>query len=423
MSKLFFPPGFLWGAATAAHQVEGGNHNNWTEWEKENAVRLAQEAEAKFGHLSNWVEIEKEATNPENYLSGSACDHYHRYTEDFNIAQSLGHNAHRFSIEWSRIEPEFGKFDEKEIEHYRQVIASLRARGIEPFVTLWHWTLPLWLAKEGGIAAKNFPCYFEYYVEKIVRALGSDVTFWITLNEPDVILAHGYLRGTWSPQKRNVFLYIKSLYSLKHAHQKAYAVIKKYAPQAQVGIAKHQISFKIAHPTLINRFLKYITDLLWNRLFLNLIRDEQDFIGLNHYNRNVINNGFYKQQSAILTDIGWEYWPDSIYQALMELKPYGKPIYVTENGLADANDKLRKMFIRISLTALHQAIQDGAQVRGYLHWSLLDNFEWDKGFWPRFGLVAVDYATKQRTIRESALEYAKICKENALELPDTKVRN
>ncbi|MGB4833995.1 MAG: family 1 glycosylhydrolase, partial [Candidatus Moraniibacteriota bacterium] len=190
-----FPKGFLWGAATAAHQVEGGQHNDWSEWEKQNANRLARESEASFRWNPHWKKFESEATDPANYISGEACDHWNRYEEDFDILKSLNLSAYRFSIEWSRIEPEMGKFDEAAIEHYRQMIQALRARGIEPFVTLWHWTLPLWLSKEGGIAAKNFPCYFEYFVEKMVLAFGNDVRFWVTLNEPDVVASHGYLKG------------------------------------------------------------------------------------------------------------------------------------------------------------------------------------------------------------------------------------
>ena len=170
-----FPKGFYWGSATSAHQVEGDNVNDWSEWEKENAERLAKEAENKFGHLPNWSDIKEQAQSPQNYISGRACDHYNRYEEDFDIAKSLGHNAHRFSIEWSRIEPEEGKFNEKEIEHYRKVIKALKKRDIEPFVTLWHWTLPIWLADKGGVRNKKFILYFGRYVSKIVGEFNSDV--------------------------------------------------------------------------------------------------------------------------------------------------------------------------------------------------------------------------------------------------------
>ncbi|MGB3072678.1 MAG: glycoside hydrolase family 1 protein [Candidatus Moraniibacteriota bacterium] len=401
-----FPKGFLWGAATAAHQVEGGQHNDWSEWEKQNANRLARESEASFRWNPHWKKFESEATDPANYISGTACDHWNRYREDFDILKSLNLSAYRFSIEWSRIEPEMGKFDEAAIEHYRQMIQALRARGIEPFVTLWHWTLPLWLSKEGGIAAKNFPCYFEYFVEKMVLAFGNDVRFWVTLNEPDVVASHGYLKGAWPPQRRNPILYFAVLRNLIRAHRLAYRTIKNHFPHAEVGIAKHNIWFEAAGSTMWNRLLKKVADQLWNHWFLNKIDAEQDFIGLNHYNHHRIDGWFDQNENKIQTDFGWEYYPESLYHALVELKSYGKPIYVTENGIADASDELRQKFIPAALTAMERAIHDGVDVRGYFYWSLLDNFEWDKGYWLKFGLVAVDRKTQQRTVRPSARVYA-----------------
>lgn len=414
-----FPRGFLWGAATASHQVEGGTTNDWSEWEKENADRLAQEAPSKFGHLPGWTEkFGAEAARPENSISGIAVDHYHRYEEDFDIAKSLNHSAYRFSIEWSRVEPEKNRFDEQEITHYQNVVRALRARNIEPFVTLWHWTLPLWLAKEGGLLAPRFPEYFARYAEKMATALGNDVTFWVTLNEPDVVTGHAYLKATWPPQKKSFIKYLRANLTLIRAHKRAYVLIKKNIPGAQIGIAKHQLSFELGKNTFINRALKTYADYFWNRWLLNRLRNHQDFIGLNHYNRNVIDNGFYKNPNERLTDFGWEFYPESIYQALIELKPYHKPIYITENGLADRNDTLREEFLTRALTAVHRAIEDGAEVKGYLHWSLLDNFEWDKGFWPCFGLVEIDRATQKRTVRPSARYYAEICQKNVLEIPD-----
>lgn len=409
-----FPKEFLWGSATSAHQVEGNTHNDWTEWEKNNASRLAREARIKFGHLPNWKDIETEATDPNNYISGRACDHYNRYREDFDLAKSLGHNAHRFSIEWSRIEPEEGKFDEAEIEHYRAVIQSLRERGIEPFVSLWHWTIPVWLAKKGGFSHQKFPKYFKRYTEKVVQKIGSDIQFWITLNEPDVVASHAYLKGAWPPQKKGLFAYYSSLKNLISAHKLAYTAIKKINPSVEVGIAKHQVSFEIARKTLFNSFLKMVGHYFWNRWFLNSIRKHQDFIGLNHYNRNVVSNGFNKNPNKKLTDFGWEFYPESIYQALIELKPYNKPVYITENGVADAKDVMRKEFLERSIFSVSRAITDGVPIKGYLYWSLLDNFEWDKGFWPRFGLVEIDYKTLQRKIRPSALVFRDIIKSQSV---------
>jgi len=205
MPKLYFPKDFLWGAATSAHQVEGNNHNDWSEWEKENVPRLAREAESVFSHVPGWKErFGAEAADPQNYISGAAADHYHRYEQDFDIAKSLGHNAHRFSIEWSRIEPEEGKFDEGAIGHYRSVLLALRERGMEPFVRLWHWTLPLWLAERGGVLAPDFSTSFARYSQLIAERLGGLSTFWITLNEPTSIISMAYTRNEWPPQKGNI---------------------------------------------------------------------------------------------------------------------------------------------------------------------------------------------------------------------------
>jgi len=409
--KLIFPTGFYWGAATSAHQIEGGNINDWSEWEGENAEWLAKEAEKKFGNLKNWPEIKKQAQDQQNYISGRACNHYNRFEEDFTIAKFMGHNAHRFSIEWSRIEPEQGKFNEKEIEHYRRVIAALRARGIEPFVSLWHWPVPLWLRDRGGWQSQKIPGYFERYAEKIVGEFRNDVKFWITLNEPEIFSIQSYLKGEWPPQKKNLISYLIVFHNLIKAHKRAYKIIKKIQPEAKIGIAKNNVYFEAYKNRLINKLLKKFIDWWWNFYFLNRIKNFQDFIGLNHYFHNRINYGFNKNENKILSDMGWELYPEAIYYVLKDLKKYGKPIYITENGLADAKDENREWFIRETLRNVHRAIEKGVDVRGYLYWSLLDNFEWDKGFWPRFGLVKVDYKTMKRKIRGSAFEYAKIIKD------------
>ncbi|QQS16008.1 MAG: glycoside hydrolase family 1 protein [Candidatus Moraniibacteriota bacterium] len=411
-----FPEGFLWGAATASHQVEGGNTNDWSEWEAQNASRLAKKSTSEFGHLPGWTEkFGTEAARPENYISGVAVDHYHRYEEDFDIAKELGHTASRFSIEWSRVEPQEGVWNEEEIVHYQTVVRALRARNIEPFVTLWHWTLPLWLREQGGMLAPKFPEYFARYAKKVAIALGNDVTFWITLNEPDVVTGHAYIKAQWPPQERGLLKYIRANFALIKAHRSTYSAIKQHNPNAHIGIAKHQLSFELKRNTFVNRTLKLFAHYFWNKWFLNRVKDTQDFVGLNHYGRCVIDNGLYKNPNERRTDIGWEFYPESIYQALTELKPYGKPIYITENGLADRSDTLRQEFLTRALASVHRAIEDGAEIKGYLHWSLLDNFEWDKGFWPCFGLIAVDRTTQNRTVRESARYYAKICHANELE--------
>lgn len=387
-----FPKDFFWGAATSSHQVEGNNHSDWSEWEKENAERLSQKSGRKY--------------SPENFISGAACDHYNRYKEDFDIAKSLGHNAHRFSIEWSRVEPEEGVFDKKEIEHYRDVIEALRERGMEPFVTLWHWTLPVWLSKRGGVLAEDFSRCFEKYVSCVVSAF-PDVRYWITLNEPEIYALNSYVRGKWPPQKRGLFSFFRATYALNKAHRRAYRVIKTNAPDTTVGVALNQSYFESAGGA-VNDILTWGAEHLWNRRFLQHVSKELDFVGLNYYFHNRIDRGFNKNKNEKVSDMGYELHPEGLYHVLMNLKKYGKPIYITENGLADARDEYRTWFIKEHIRWMQKAMGEGADVRGYLYWSLLDNFEWDKGFWPRFGLVEVDYATQARKIRQSAREYKKI---------------
>lgn len=413
MARLLkFPDGFLWGAATSAHQVEGDNRNDWSEWEKENTGRLAQEAKTKY---APWQQEKfPEMFDPANYISGKAADHYNRYEKDFDIAKSLGHNAHRFSIEWSRVEPEEGKWDEKEIEHYRNVVRTLCTRGMEPFVTLWHWPLPLWLSAKGGWESKAIVGHFERYAKKMAEEI-PEVKFWITLNEPEVYASHSYLKGSWTPQKRNYFAYRKVIRNLVRGHKKAYTGIKSIRPDSKIGIAKHNIYFEAYRDRLVNKLLKKIADMWWNDWFLKKIKGHQDVIGVNNYHHNRINYGFYKNENEKMSDMAWKLYPKSLAFVVRELAKYKLPIYVAEHGLADADDSRREWFLTESLKHLQGAILDGVPVKGYTHWSLLDNFEWDKGFWPRFGLVEVDYKTMERRIRGSAIVYARICKNNGIE--------
>ncbi len=404
MSKIFkFPEGFLWGAATSAHQVEGNNHNDWTEWEKENAERLSKESGGKY--------------LPENYISGRACDHYNRYEEDFDIAKEIGHNAHRFSIEWSRIEPEEGKFNQVEIEHYRKVIGALKERGMESFVTLWHWTMPVWFIEKGAFEKQKNIKYFVRFCETVAKEFKNEVKFWIILNEPEIYAGHSYLKAIWPPQNKNLTSYLLVIRNLIRAHRESYKIIKKIKPNAQIGIAKNNIYFEAHKNKIHNLILKKIIDWWWNFYFLNRIKNYQDFIGLNHYFHNMIKNfKFNQNENKKVSDMGWELYPEAIYHVLKCLRKYNKPIYITENGLADAKDENREWFIKESLQNIHKVISEGVDVRGYFYWSLLDNFEWDKGFWPRFGLIEVDYETLERKPRPSSYVYAKIAKSNAIEI-------
>jgi len=423
---LEFPNGFLWGAATSAHQVEGNNHNDWTEWEKRNAERLAKEAKDKW---QPWQQEKfPEMFDPQNYISGRTCDHYNRFEEDFDIAKILGHNAYRFSIEWSRIEPEEGKFNEEAIEHYRKVISALRERGIEPFVTLWHWTNPLWIRDVGGWENKKTIDYFTRYVEKIVSGLGVSVKFWMPINEPTIYAGHAYVVGVFPPQIKSLRRANKVLKNLAQAYKLTYLLLhKEFGDRVRVGNA-HNLHYHVPFnrnnllDILATKMLYYFRDsrsIRWARGF-------EDFIGLNYYFRDtvkfVLSGGRYanffdiRNPNKEVSDTGRDIYPEGIYHLLKFLKKYGLPIYITENGMADTDDSKREKFIKEHLYWVYKAIQEGVDVRSYLHWSLLDNFEWDKGFWPRFGLIEIDYKTLERKIRPSAHAYTKICKENRLEI-------
>ncbi|MBI2439185.1 MAG: glycoside hydrolase family 1 protein [Candidatus Moranbacteria bacterium] len=417
MTLLRFPKDFLWGAATSSHQVEGHTRNDWSEWEKKNAVRLAKEAYKKFGHLPHWERIQPEAENPKNYLSGAACDHYKKFREDFDLAQSLHHNAHRFSIEWSRIEPEEGKFNQEAIDHYHEVLTTLHERGLEPFVTLWHWTLPLWLAEKGGVHSQEFPKYFERYAKHIVSQYKNEVRFWITLNEPTSVIGASYVNGNWPPQEKSLWRAYRVFHILARAHNRAFHAIHKIDSNAEVGLANILQSFVPYQKTSwLDKLSVSIAHFFTNEYMLRLTRGHHDFLTVQYYFHNrlkFIRRDHNKDHSE--SDLGWEVYPEGIFHILRWLNSFHLPLYITENGLADALDTKRESFIKEHLRFIHQAIEMGIDVRGYFYWSLLDNFEWDKGFWPRFGLIEIDYVTQKRTVRPSALAYGKIAETHTLE--------
>ena len=397
-----FPKNFLWGSATSAHQVEGGNVNDWSEWEKNNADRLAREAKSKW---RDWQQKKfPEMFETQNYISGRACDHYNLYEKDFDIAKSLGHNAHRFSLEWSRIEPEEGKFNEEAIEHYKKVILALRERGLEPFVTIWHWTNPLWIRDIGGWENKKTVDYFARYVREILPKIDElkSVRFWIPLNEPNIYIGMGYLKGASPPGKKSFFKAIRVFYNLVSAQKRVYKIVKEFNSRSNVGTADAAIYFEM------NGFFKFFIDYFFNRWFLEKIGSCKDFIGCNYYTRRPL---FSKNKDkSVISDLGWDIYPEGICGVLKSFKKFNLPIYITENGIADAKDEKRTRFIKDHLRWLQKAAEDGIDVRGYLYWSLLDNFEMPeiRGFWPRFGLVEIDYRTMQRRIRSSAWEYKRI---------------
>lgn len=404
-----FPKHFFWGGSTAAHQVEGGNYNQWSVWELENAKELAQTAHQRLHWLPSWQRIKDRAEEPENYISGRGVEHYKRYKEDFAIAQSLNLNAFRFGIEWSRIEPEEGKWDEAEIKHYKRYIAELRSRHIEPFLNIWHWTMPVWFTDKGGFANAANQRYFERFVQKIADEFAEDLTYIITLNEPNVYASFSYLTGEWVPQKKSILTFCKVYWNLTRAHRAAYKILKATKPGLYVGIAAQlgNIQSKRPHNVFDNVSTKWMR-YFWNWWFLQRVRKHQDFVGINYYFTDYYTGlGKRINPKVPVSDLGWYMEPEGVYPLLIRAwTRFKKPIFITENGLADELDEHRRWWIEETIVAMERAISEGVDLRGYFHWSLLDNFEWKYGWWPNFGLVAVDRKTMKRTIQPSAQWFA-----------------
>lgn len=383
MATKQFPEGFYWGAATASYQVEGGIEN------------------------CDWAKAAREGKVP---VCGRACDHYTRYHEDFDIAKELGHNCHRISIEWARIEPEEGRFDEKEIEHYRAVLAALRERRLKPFITLWHFTLPQWFADKGGFENPHAPEIFARYCAFVTGKLGNDCRHFATMNEPTVYASLGWIRGLWPPfVHRSVLGYWRVMRNLIRAHNMAYTKMKAAAFGVEVGIVHHVVYFH-ANSNPINRIRAWFMNWISTHHVIRGVYRQCDSIGVNYYQHKK----FGDTQTYPKTDMGWDVYPEGLCGALVMLKRYGRPLWVSEAGIADAADSLRADYITRLIRCMHTAIQEGADVRGYMYWSLLDNYEWAAGFDKRFGLVEINYTNLDRTIRPSAYVYKEIIERNGL---------
>jgi len=386
---LKFPKNFLWGAAVSSYQVEGDIEN--CDWSKK-------------------------------FPAGKACQYYSRYEKYFDLAKELNQNVHRFSLEWSRIQPSEGKFDCGEIEHCRKVLLALKKRNMKSMVTIWHYTLPLWLSKKGGWQNSKIVEYFQQYAEFVVEELDDLVDFWITLNEPSIYISLAYVAGKFPPQKKNILSVLPIFFNFINAHKKAYFVIHDFNKNTKVGIAENY-SFVDAYDkkSFLNNKAVSVWNFLNNHLFLKLTENCHDYLGVNYYfhSRIKISPSSFppieiKNENKEISDMGWEIFPEGIYYVIMDLKKYGLPIYITENGIADKTDKRRTKFIVDHLKWMYKAIREGVDVRGYMHWSLFDNFEWNSGFAKRFGLIEVNHKTLETKIRPSAYEYAKICKDNSL---------
>ena len=421
MTMRRFPEGFLWGSATASHQVEGDNQgNDW--WAAEQAGRVP-------------------------HRSGQACDQLNRYSEDFALFAELGQNAHRFSLEWSRIEPSPGFFDPQAIAHYRRVIETARSNGLEPLVTLHHFTNPRWLAEGGGWLHREAISRFERFAREMARAYRGLVRYWITINEPGVYASQGWVVGVWPPNRPNdIPGALRVLRQMALAHGRAYHAIHAEDPDARVGVAHHWRIFDPADPRRRgDRLIAAVRNRLMNQAFPVAIRrgrlipplgnarvipwlaNTEDWVGLNYYTRErdhfdprLPHRLFGREMFADVerNHLRWEIYPEGLYRALLAIAPPGSgaEVIVTENGVPepDDQDRVRPTYLVRHLEACHRAIEAGVRLRGYCYWSSLDNFEWAEGFEPRFGLVYVDYATQTRTPKPSAYLYRDIIRRNGL---------
>lgn len=412
---MTFPPDFLWGTATSAYQVEGFNENSdWWAWE------------GKPGRIL------------EGHRSGAACDWWQNAEHDLDLAAELGTNTHRLSLEWSRIEPEPSVFDQSALDRYRDILQYCLQLRLEPMVTLHHFSNPLWLTEKGDFNSDIVIDYFRRYVEKVVGSLGDLVTKWITINEP---ITYGVLRYLTKefpqPVRYGLGAFQEAIHNMLACHAAAYHAIKEHNPAALVGTANSMQIFE-GRPGggrldrwwagRVSRFYNDAwPDALHTGRFKGITGNKRvkhlagthDFIGLNYYTRFYLRfpppDGFVERgwgPDALISDGQYgEVYPYGLYRLMERVwNRYGRPIYVTENGLPDQADRLRPGFILDHLRQIWHAISFCYPVMGYYHWSLIDNFEWDRGWTQRFGLIALDPETQERQWRPSARLYQEICR-------------
>jgi len=422
-ATFHFPKGFLWGTATAAHQVEGGNtNNNWWEWEQQE------------GHIVNGDK------------SGPACNWWGGlWQEDFNRAVEAGQNAHRFSVEWSRIQPAPDRWDEQALEYYRQMLRGLHARGMTPMVTLHHFTDPLWLGELGGWETEAVVPLFEKFTRKAVEALKDYCSLWCTVNEPNVYALDGYVAGEFPPGKKDLRLALCVEANLARGHAAAYRAIHAIQPEARVGYALHFRPIKPARSWFpLDRLERALHYMAVNMAFPTAIstgimrtplgkvrvaevKGTQDYLGLNYYSVDTVifdlrhpselfGRSFYPEGSD-LSDTGFNAnTPEGMFDTIkwaVKTHP-GLPLIVSENGIECADDHIRPRYIAQHVHQMWRAVNFNWPVKGYFHWSLVDNFEWERGWSQRFGLWELDTQTQERRKRPSADLFAEICRENGL---------
>lgn len=436
---LKFPNKFFWGTATAAFQIEGH----------------PEEYLAKLSDWSEWIDREDKVLRPTN--NGRAVNHYEQMIEDVNLIKGLNTNSYRFSFNWARLHRAPGEFDENTARFYDSLLDQL-GKNIKPFATIIHFVLPSWLAKQGGWENPNTAYEFSKFTEFLVKRYGNKIKYWVTHNEPNIFLGFGYESGIWCPGYENDWnRYFKAYQGLLLGHQLAYKTIKEYDASLQIGFAQNLYCYESFDEKLVGKKWQSIDAMpnalrkqLHNYAFIEscVEMDALDFLGINYYTRFSYKlnphakdpanpnleasfwgelNDLSKLSSEVQDNsLGWELYAEGLYKVLTEKKLRnlldGRPIFITENGYCqteengkDIDDKYRIKYIRDHLIAVHRAIQEGVDVRGYFYWSLLDNFEWALGMKPRFGLIHVDHDSFVRTPKSSYHYYAAIAKDNGLQ--------
>jgi len=408
-----FRKDFVFGSATAAHQVEGDNRfNDW--WAHEHAE-------------------ETNAAEP----SGIACDHYHRFADDFALFQSLGHQAHRMSIEWSRIEPREGDVQAAEIEHYRVVLEKLHELGIVPWVTIHHFTLPQWFAQRGGFSEKKNLDAFRRFADLAGKHFGDLCRHWCTINEPTIHAEMGFRFGYFPPRLRDDSLSAQTLENLFRAHSQVSEAIRSHVPGAEIGITLAMAAIEAFDPESdADRKMVEQRDAETNAASCDALRtgvfrypgrpDQEipglakssTFVGVQYYSRtryDASKGGFAMPDfNRTITQMGWEIYPEGLAPVLRQAAGTGLPVYVTENGVAHDDDRVRVEYIADHLAMVDRVRQEGADLRGYFYWSAMDNFEWNFGYGPKFGIIEVDRTTLQRKPRPSAHFFAEIARSGKL---------
>ena len=426
---LRFPDGFRWGVATSAFQCEGAVGNpasTWARWEALGHVRAGNR-------------------------SGVACDWWANAERDFDLARDLNLNALRLSVDWARVEPVIGRFDERALARYREMVVALRDRGLEPMVCLHHFDQPVWLEGMGGFEHPQAVELFVRFVRRVVEAIGDVCREWLTFNEPNVYSTVGYVIGDFPPGRRgDTLAALRVQRNMARAHARAYAVIHEAVTGALVSWAHHVITFVPDRPGHRgDRWAAQLSDRMFNRPFLEVIADGRssgppglridvpeaqgtcDFLGVNLYGRRRVRFSARDWRAAFnrfappapdaprgdpsAEEKFGEPYPRGI-RALDEwLTRIGKPLVITENGYADALDRVRPAVIVEAVRSMHSLIEQGFDVRGYHHWTLVDNFEWDAGWDLRFGLYELDTATQRRKIRRSGRLFGEVAHRNGLD--------